>query len=138
MEEKTDVIDQGNGNGHNPNLNQFANTGIFDGAFTSTGASSAIREFVERGEKVEDLLLRGFFRDVNHTNAVVRLYRKAVHFNDKELQQMLLNHCAAYPAIQGQRIDILLKAVVGQMHIEQKSKGLSLRRAFGFEEKKEA
>jgi hypothetical protein len=138
MEEKTGVIDQSNGNGHNPNLDQFVNMGLFDGAFTSAGAPSAIREFVERGEKVEDLLLRGFFRDANHMNAVVRLYRKAVHFDDKELQQLLLNHAAGYPAIQGQRIDILLKAVVGQMHIEQKSKGLSLRRAFGMEEKKEA
>ncbi len=123
-------------NSNHTELKEFANLGLFDGAFTSAGTPSAIREFVDRGEKMEDLLLRAYFRDANHMNAMIRLYRKAVHFNDKELQQLLLNHAAGYPAIQGQRIDILLRAVIGQYHLDQKKQGFSLRRAFGLEDKK--
>ena len=85
-------------------------------AFTQQHISSAIEKFVDRGERVEDLLLRGHFRDVNHMNACIRLYRKARHFEDPELQEMILNHMAAYPAIGGIHIDILLQAVTGLLH----------------------
>ena len=60
-------------------------------------------------------------------NATVRLYRKAVHFRDPELQEFVLNHVAGYPAIGGARIDILLKAVVGQLDAEKEKKNGRLR-----------
>ena len=85
-------------------------------AFTQQHISSAIEKFVDRGERVEDLWLRSHFRDVNHMNACIRLYRKARHFEDLELQEMILNHMAAYPSIGGMRIDILLQAVTGMLH----------------------
>lgn len=116
-------------NGHKDipeDVNKFLSLDTFGGMFTSQQVASAIEKFVERGEKVEDLILRGHFRSVNHMNAVMRLYRKAVHFKDTELQALLLNHMAGYPAIGGQRIDILLRAVVGQ-YGKEKEKGLSGR-----------
>lgn len=120
-------------------LQGFLDLGSFDSAFTSPHIASAIEKFVERGEKVEDLLLRGHFRDANHMNSLVRLYRKAVHFHDAELQQLLLNHAAGYPAIGGLRIDILLKAVIGQYNIEkQKGFSHSLRSALGLNGKGKA
>jgi hypothetical protein len=60
-------------------------------------------------------------------NATIRLYRKAVHFKDTELQEFILNHVAGYPAIGGARIDILLKAVVGQLEAQQQKKNSRLR-----------
>jgi len=103
------------------------NSGDFDGAFQGNGIPSAIDKFVERGDKVEDLLLRSHFRSVAHMNATIRLYRKAVHFKDTELQEFILNHVAGYPAIGGARIDILLKAVVGQLEAQQQKKNSRLR-----------
>lgn len=113
-------------------LDAWLDTGVFDGAFSSPHMASALEKFVDRGEKVEDLLLRGHFRTANHMNAVVRLYRKAVHFQDTELQSLLLNHAAGYPAIGGLRIDILLKAVIGQYNQDRKRNlGQGLRDALG-------
>ena len=119
------------GNGHDPEmddtkLKSWLNSGDFDGAFQGNGIPSAIDKFVERGDKVEDLLLRSHFRSVAHMNATIRLYRKAVHFKDTELQEFLLNHVAGYPAIGGARIDILLKAVVGQLEAQQQKKNSRL------------
>ena len=94
-------------------------------AFTQQHISSAIEKFVDRGERVEDLLLRGHYRDVNHMNACIRLYRKARHFEDLELQEMILNHMAAYPSIGGMRIDILLQAVTGMLHEKKKHDAFS-------------
>ena len=120
------------GNGHDPEmddtkLKSWLNSGDFDGAFQGNGIPSAIDKFVERGDKVEDLLLRSHFRSVAHMNATIRLYRKAVHFKDVELQEFILNHVAGYPAIGGTRIDILLKAVVGQLEAQQQKKNSRLR-----------
>lgn len=139
MTEKQDTNIKGNGHSDQPisdKLQAWLDVGTFDNAFTSPHIASAIEKFVERGEKVEDLLLRGHFRDVDHMNAVIRLYRKAVHFKDKELQALLLNHAAGYPAIGGMRIDILLRAVIGQYNMEQKKGvGHSLRSALGLDQK---
>src|ERR1035437_2060656 len=88
-------------------------------AFSQQHITSANEKFVDRGEKTEDFLLRGFYRDVNHMNACIRLYRKAKHFEDLELQEMILNHMAAYPAIGGMRIEILLQAVTGFLRQKQ-------------------
>lgn len=87
----------------------------FSTAFTSQSVPSAIEKFVNRGDNVEDLLLRAHFRDVNHKNACVRLLRKAKHFEDKELEEAILNSIAGDPSIGGMRIDILLQAVTGYM-----------------------
>ena len=119
-------------NGHNTEFDEkkltgFLNAGDFEGAFQGNQIPSAIDKFVERGEKVEDLLLRGHFRSVAHMNATIRLYRKAVHFKDLELQETILNHVAGYPAIGGARIEILLKAVVGQLDAQKEKKNGRLR-----------
>jgi len=119
-------------NGHNTEMDEsklkgWLNAGDFDGAFQGTSIPSAIEKFVERGDKVEDLLLRGHFRSVAHMNGTIRLYRKAVHFKDTELQETILNHVAGYPAIGGARIEILLKAVVGQLSAEKEKKNSRLR-----------
>ena len=119
------------GNGHDTELDEkklvgWLEHGDFDGAFQGNGIPSAIDKFVERGDKVEDLLLRSHFRSVAHMNATIRLYRKAV-IQDTELQEFILNHVAGYPAIGGARIDILLKAVVGQLEAQQQKKNSRLR-----------
>jgi hypothetical protein len=125
-------VKEAGSNGPNPEMDEtklkgWLNTGDFDGAFQSAGIPSAIDKFVERGDKVEDLLLRGHFRSVAHMNATVRLFRKSVHFHDNELKEFLLNHIAGYPAIGGARIEILLKAVVGQLSAEKEKKNSRLR-----------
>ena len=116
-------------------LDAFLDAGSFDGVFTNQPHASAIEKFVERGDKVEDLLLRGHFRDADHMNALVRLLRKATHFHDSELRDLLLNHAAGYPAIGGLRIDILLRAVVGQLAERQRSMGNRLKNALGLNQK---
>ena len=129
MDTETETGQDGNST---DKLQAFLDGGSFDGVFTTHQVASAIEKFVERGEKVEDLLLRGHFRDADHMNAVVRLYRKAQHFHDTELQALLLNHAAGYAAIGGQRIEILLKAVVGQLsEHKQRSGGGRLKNALG-------
>jgi F0F1-type ATP synthase alpha subunit len=126
-------------NGHseqaiNDKLQNFLDIGTFDGAFSTHQMASAIEKFVERGEEVEDLLLRGEFRDVNHMNATIILYSLAKDFNDKVLQEILLNHVAGCPAIEGKRIDILLRAVVGQYGQERKQTiGSKFRKALGLD-----
>jgi hypothetical protein len=96
-------------------LESWLNRGSFDGIFTTQQVASAIEKFVDPGEKIEELLLRGDFRAVTHLNSLLRLNRKAEHFNDKELETLLHNHMAGYPALGGQRIKVLLQAVVGQL-----------------------
>jgi hypothetical protein len=98
---------------------------IFSNAFSQQHIASAIEKFVDRGNSVEDLLLRSHFRDANHMNSCIRLYRKAKHFEDTELQDMILNHMAAYPSIGGMRIDILLQAVTGFIHEKKKDDNMS-------------
>jgi hypothetical protein len=115
-------------------LEKFLDTGTWDDELSSTHMPSAIEKFVERGEKVEDLLLRGHFWSRDHANAFVRLLRKAVHFKDEELQTMLLNHAAAIPSVNGERIDILLRAVVGAYGQPKKeSIGGKFRKAIGLD-----
>jgi hypothetical protein len=108
----------GNGSGEpdtTKKLESWLNRGTFDGIFTSQQVASAIEKFVDPGDKIEELLLRGDFRAVTHLNSLLRLNRKAEHFHDKELETLLHNHMAGYPALGGQRIKILLSAVVGQL-----------------------
>ena len=119
-------------NGHNPEFDEkkltgFLNAGDFEGAFQGNQIPSAIDKFVEKGDSLPDMLLRGHFRSVAHMNATIRLYRKAVHFKDLELQELILNHVAGYPAIGGARIEILLKAVVGQLEADKEKKNGRLR-----------
>ena len=136
MNMENEIETENNGNGHDDKLQKFLDVGSFDGVFTTHQVASAIDKFVERGEKVEDLLLRGYYRDANHINAIVRLYRKAVHFHDTELQALILNHAAGYPGIGGDRINILLKAVVGQLNDQrQRSMGSRLKNALGLNQR---
>lgn len=119
-------------------LNDWLGIGTFDNVFQSQQFATALEKFIERGDSVEDLLLRAHFRDVNHLNALIRLYRKAVHYEDDELQKTLLNHAAGYPAIGGLRIDILLQAVCGQTRQKkEQSFGGQLKSALGLGEKKD-
>lgn len=119
-------------------LKDFLDSDAFDKVFTSQQFASALEKFVERGDEIEDLELRSHFRSPDHMNACIRLYRKAKHFKDTELQELLMNHMAGYPAIGGQRIDILLRAVCGQ-YTQQKEKGFSnqLRGMLGLNKKNE-
>jgi hypothetical protein len=137
QEEKT------GGNGFDPEgrkkLQATLDNDIFDTAFTQQHIAGAIEKFVDRGEKVEDLLLRAHFRDVNHKNACIRLLRKAKHFKDTELEEAILNSIAGDPAIQGLRIDILLQAVTGYLHEKRKNDmGGRLRELFGIKDKDNA
>jgi hypothetical protein len=109
----------GNGSGEpdtTKKLESWLNRGTFDGIFTSQQVASAIEKFVDPGDTIKELLLRGDFRAVTHLNSALRLNRKAEHFHDKELETLLHNHMAGYPALGGQRIRILLSAVVGQLN----------------------
>jgi len=57
-----------------------------------------------------------------------------VHFQDEELKTMLLNHAAAIPSVNGERIDILLRAVIGAYGQPKKeSFGGKMRKAFGMD-----
>lgn len=133
-----DIQVQSNGHKEIPDdVGKFLGMDTFGGMFTSQQVASAIEKFVERGEKVEDLILRGHFRSINHMNATMRLYRKAVHFKDTELQALLLNHMAGYPAIDGRRIDILLQAVTGQYPKDRElGIGSRLKRIMGIRDDK--
>ncbi len=111
-------------NGHTgepiPNeVKAFMDFDSFKGAFTQQQMTSAIEKFVERGEKIEDLIMRGHFWSIDHMNSWVKLLRKSLHFDDKELEQMLMNHLAGCCSVNGSRIDILLRAVVGQYHADK-------------------
>jgi hypothetical protein len=120
------------GNGHDPEVDEnklkgWLNTGDFDDTFKGNAIPSAIDKIVEPGETVPGLLMRSHFRSVAHMNATIRLYRKASHFKCTELQDTILHHIAGYPAIGGARIDILLKAVVGQLSADKEKKNSRLR-----------
>src|SRR4030042_541954 len=124
------------GNGHDPearkNLDSWLGRGSFDGIFTSQQLASAIEKFVDPGEKIEELLLRGNFRTVTHLNSLLRLNRKAEHFNDKELETLLHNHMAGYPPLGAERINVLLQAVIGQLkQNKEKSMGNRLKGLLG-------
>lgn len=117
-----------NNNGHNQGaappvmpeeVRNFIGFDSVRGAFTTQSMSSAIEKIVERGDKIEDLIMRGKFWDFDHMNAWVRLLRKALHFGDKELETLLMNHLAGCTSVQGERIDILLRAVIGQYQTQK-------------------
>lgn len=84
-----------------------------EGLFSGQKISSAIEKFVERGDEPEDLILRSDFPDYDIGTAWLRMRRKAQHFKDKELEDMLMNYTAMLPAIGGKRIGILKDAVIG-------------------------
>lgn len=117
-------VDNITGNGHDDKdtkkLDAFIDSDSFGGIFTSHQLASAIDKFVERGETIEDLIIRGDFRNVTYKNSVMRLRRKAEHFHDKELSTLILNVIAGDVAIGGKRIDILKQAVIGQIEGERK------------------
>ncbi len=109
----------------------------FDGiknAFTTQNISSAIDKLVERGDKIEDLIMRGKFWNIDHMNSWVKLLRKASHFKDPELEQLLMNHLAGCTSINGERIDILLRAVIGRNETQIKqSFGSKMRNWVGLD-----
>jgi hypothetical protein len=106
----------------------------YKNAFTTQNMSSAIEKLVERGDKIEDLIMRGQFWTSDHMNSWVKLLRKAIHFNDKELEQLLMNHLAGCTSIGGERIDILLRAVIGQYQAQKKtSTGAKIRNFLGMD-----
>ena len=112
----------------------FIDTDSFKGAFTTQQMGTAIEKIVERGDKIEDLIMRGQFWDVDHMNSWTRLLRKAVHFKDAELEQLLMNHLAGCTSVGGERIDILLRAVIGQYQAERKTSfGGKLRNFLGMD-----
>jgi hypothetical protein len=110
----------GDGDKDTKKLDSFIDSDTFGGIFTSHQLASAIEKFVERGETVEDLIIRGDFRTVTYKNSAMRLRRKAKHFHDPELTDLILNAIAGDVAIGGKRIDILKQAVVGQLENERK------------------
>lgn len=136
---EVDVTSKNNGHSDQPipeAVKAVLGTDVFKGAFSTQQMSSAIEKLVERGDKIEDLIMRGDFWSQDHMNSWVRLLRKALHFQDKELEQLLMNHLAGCTAISGKRIDILLRAVVGQYNAEKNtSTGSKLRRFLGMDEK---
>lgn len=121
------------GSGHEPfdekKFTSWLGGGDFDGMFQNASMPSAIEKFVDLGERVEDLFLRADFRDTAHAMATVRLLRKAIHFHDNELKEMILNATAAHPAIRGKRIDILKECVIGQLKQEEKKSAGSRMRS---------
>lgn len=105
-----------------PKLKKFLNTGTFDNAFTTQQMSTAIDKLVEIGDEARGLFLRTVFIDFDHKAATIRLLRKAVHFKDKELEDMIMNDMAATPAIGGHRTEQLVDAVIGQHNLNNQQK----------------
>lgn len=129
MAENQEVKTAGS-NGHDPEIDEkklkgWLGAGDFDGVFQSSGVPSAIEKFVERGEKVEDLLLRADFRNDAHVNKTILLYTLADKRHHNALKEAIINVVAGRPSINGKRIDILLKAVVGQLQQDERKGGMS-------------
>jgi len=114
-------------NGHNPEIDEaklksWLNDGDFDGAFQGNQIPSVIEKFVERGEKIEDLLLRAEFRDDKHVNKTVLLMTDSIHFKYAEFQESIINAIAARPSIKGNRMLMVLKAVIGKFSVDEEKK----------------
>ena len=105
-----------------------------EGLFTGQKMSSAIDKFVERGDEVEDLILRSDFTDVDQGVAWIRQLRKARHYKDKEYEDMLMNYISMLPAIHARRIKDLKDAVIGAHSVQEgKSFGSKLRQWAGMD-----
>ena len=129
-----DVVDVKN-NGFDPTvvekLQKTLNISDFDGAFASQHLASAIEKFVERGDKLEDLILRGDFPSEEKLLNILLLYADAEDFECDWLKKLLMNLMAGYPAIQGKRIDILKQAVIGQLDSDRKRRSLKSMMGMG-------
>jgi hypothetical protein len=100
------------------------NSSSFDAVFTAQEVVSAIKMFVERGEKAEDLLMRADFADDEQATAATRHAAKCADFHDKIGLEELHSTIAARVSIGGKRIDILLKGVTGGQTAPAKKNGM--------------
>ncbi len=117
-------------NGNDPEMDEkklkgWLGAGDFDGVFQSSGVPSAIEKFVEAGKDYPDMALRADFRNDAHVNKTVILYALAEKRHHTALKEAIMNVVAGRPSIGGKRIEILLKAVVGQLQQDERKGGMS-------------
>lgn len=97
----------------------------FGNVVQTSGVPSAIEKFVEAGDTYKDMSLRANFRNDAHVNKTVLLYKLAEKHHYEDLKQAIMHVISSRPSINGDRINILLKAVVGQLEQENKKGGLN-------------
>ena len=133
---------QNKGNGHSPGatipetkgvgippeqvpekVKAFLGIDSLKGAFTQQQISTALEKLVEVGDKPQEFIMRGRFWDRDYKNAWCTLLADAAHFQDLELIELLMNTAAGDTAIMGDRILLMVDAVIGQNRYDNRKQG---------------
>jgi len=132
------------GNGHNgqgipEKLLQSLDDGTFGRAFSQHDTTSAMKYYVELGDKnvstFVKLLLRADIPDRDYVKACVRHFAKCVEFEDTDAQEELVNLIAGFCSVKGKRMELFTDAVIGKRRNEErKSFGGSMRNLLGMKE----
>ena len=107
-------------NGHSNEKPPVFDLGDFENNFISPNVTNAISKLVDPGDTPKDLSMRAHFWDFDYKTAWVKLYRKAVHFGDDELKELLLMGAAGDTSINGYRTELLVKSIIGSAYGPEK------------------
>lgn len=103
-----------------------------ENAFSTPHQTQAVDYLVLPGDEVHDLAMRSDFpqkySDGNvKVRAAMRHLAKCIHFHDEEGAMELLNVMAGDVAVGGKRIEMLVKAIIGDREFQAASHGYQKR-----------
>ncbi len=117
----TDVKNNGHSDQPIPeDIKAFLDFDNIRNTFTTQNVTSAIEKLVDPGKDTKDLIMRAHFWDFDYKTAWTCLLALAKHFDDKELEELLMNVAAGDAAVGGYRIELLVQSVIGRLDPQRK------------------